>query len=79
LVLVFVLVLVVAGTYMQVLIPNLTGQAVDCYLSPYAAASTEGFEFDGTGSALAEAIEAGDGAEGREENLRTEWRRDQLV
>jgi ATP-binding cassette, subfamily B, multidrug efflux pump len=63
LVLVFVLVLVVAGTYMQVLIPNLTGQAVDCYLSPYAAASTEGFEFDGTGSALAEAIEAGDGAE----------------
>ncbi len=28
---------VVAGTYMQVLIPDLTGQAVDCYLGPYAA------------------------------------------
>jgi ATP-binding cassette subfamily B protein len=25
----------VAGTYMQVLIPDLTGQIVDCYLSPY--------------------------------------------
>lgn len=28
---------VVGGTYMQVLIPNLIGQAVDCYLGPYAA------------------------------------------
>jgi ATP-binding cassette, subfamily B, multidrug efflux pump len=30
-------VFVIAGTYMQVLIPDLTGQAVDCYLGPYAA------------------------------------------
>jgi ATP-binding cassette subfamily B protein len=28
-------VFVVAGTYMQVLIPDLTGQAVDCYLGPF--------------------------------------------
>jgi len=37
LVLVLVIVAIVAGTYMQVLIPDLTGQAVDCYLGPYAA------------------------------------------
>jgi len=34
LVLVAVAVLVVVSTYMQVLIPNLLGQAVDCYLTP---------------------------------------------
>ena len=28
---------IIAGTYMQVLIPDLTGQVVDCYLGPYAA------------------------------------------
>ncbi len=32
-----VVIAVVCGTYMQVLIPDLTGQAVDCYLGPYAA------------------------------------------
>lgn len=32
---------VVAGTYMQVLIPDLTGQAVDCYLGPYAASDAQ--------------------------------------
>lgn len=32
-----VLVAVVASTYMQVLIPRLMGQAVDCYLGPFAA------------------------------------------
>ncbi len=32
--LILVLIFVVAGTYMQVLIPDLTGQAVDCYLGP---------------------------------------------
>lgn len=37
LVLIITAVLVVGGTYMQVLIPDLTGQAVDCYLGPYAA------------------------------------------
>ena len=30
-------ILIIGGTYMQVVIPDLTGQAVDCYLSPYAA------------------------------------------
>ncbi len=35
--LVVVAVAVVGGTYMQVLIPDLTGQAVDCYLGPYAS------------------------------------------
>ena len=32
-----VLIAVVASTYMQVLIPRLTGQAVDCFLGPFAA------------------------------------------
>ncbi len=35
--LLIVAVAVIGGTYMQVLIPDLTGQAVDCYLGPYAA------------------------------------------
>ena len=33
-ILVLVAVLVIIGTYMQVIIPDLTGQAVDCYLTP---------------------------------------------
>ncbi|MCP4425782.1 MAG: ABC transporter ATP-binding protein [Chloroflexi bacterium] len=37
-------VLALAGTYMQVLIPDLIGQSVDCYLSPYATASGMGGE-----------------------------------
>ena len=37
LVLILVAAFVIAGTYMQVLIPDLTGQAVDCYLGPFAA------------------------------------------
>src|SRR3984893_6548135 len=37
-ILVVVAALVVVGTYLQVSIPNLMGQAVDCYLSPVAAA-----------------------------------------
>ncbi len=32
-------VMVIASTYMQVLIPDLTGQTVDCYLTPYAVGS----------------------------------------
>ena len=40
--LVFVAIFVVTGTYMQVLIPDLQGQAVDCYLQPYAASSFAG-------------------------------------
>lgn len=35
LVLIITAVFVVGGTYMQVLIPDLTGQAVDCYLGPF--------------------------------------------
>lgn len=41
-VLVLVAILLIAGTYMQVLIPDLTGQAVDCYLSPYAMGAAAG-------------------------------------
>lgn len=33
-ILVLVAILVIIGTYMQVVIPDLTGQAVDCYLTP---------------------------------------------
>jgi ATP-binding cassette subfamily B protein len=40
--LLFVATFVLAGTYMQVLIPELTGQAVDCYLQPYAASEFAG-------------------------------------
>ena len=32
--------LIIAGTYMQVLVPDLTGQVVDCYLTPFAAGSS---------------------------------------
>ena len=35
-------VLVITGTYMQVLIPDLIGQAVDCYLGPYTAQTAAG-------------------------------------
>lgn len=33
-ILILVTILVIIGTYMQVVIPDLTGQAVDCYLTP---------------------------------------------
>ncbi len=33
---------IVAGTYMQVLIPDLTGQVVDCYLGPFGARTLGG-------------------------------------
>ncbi|GAB4164294.1 MAG: ABC transporter ATP-binding protein [Candidatus Promineifilaceae bacterium] len=35
-----VLLLMVVGTYLQVLIPDLTGQAVDCYLVPASSSSS---------------------------------------
>ncbi len=35
-------VLVIGSTYMQVLVPDLTGQAVDCYLGPYSTAAAAG-------------------------------------
>jgi len=46
LILIVVAVLIIASTYMQVLIPDLTGQAVDCYLGPYTTAAAAG---DGAG------------------------------
>jgi ATP-binding cassette subfamily B protein len=61
--LLLVAVLIISSTYMQILIPDLTGQAVDCYLGPYAAATAGGFSFDGTGPVGAEAIENAGGAE----------------
>ena len=42
LILVLVAVLVITSTYMQVLIPDLTGQAVDCYLGPFTTAAAAG-------------------------------------
>ncbi len=36
-----VVVLIVIGTYLQTLIPDLIGQAVDCYLSPASSASAD--------------------------------------
>lgn len=41
-VLLLVAVFVISGTYMQVVIPDLTGQVVDCYLGPFAARSMIG-------------------------------------
>lgn len=52
--LLFVAIFVFTGTYMQVLIPDLTGQAVDCYLQPYAAS-----EFAGQAGELLSQIPAG--------------------
>ena len=40
--LLLVALLIIGSTYMQILIPNLTGQAVDCYLTPYTTARTAG-------------------------------------
>ncbi len=48
----FIAALVIGGTYMQVLVPDLTGQAVDCYLGPYAA---QAFAGDATSDNLPEA------------------------
>lgn len=47
-----VAVLIVSSTYMQVLIPNLTGQAVDCYLSPFTVARATGEASGGIPGAL---------------------------
>jgi ATP-binding cassette subfamily B protein len=40
--LLFTAVFVIAGTYMQVLIPDLQGQAVDCYLQPFTTSQFAG-------------------------------------
>jgi ATP-binding cassette, subfamily B, multidrug efflux pump len=39
-ILLVIAVLVIVSTYMQVLVPDLTGQLVDCYLTPFAANAT---------------------------------------
>jgi ATP-binding cassette subfamily B protein len=57
--LLLVALLIIGSTYMQILIPNLTGQAVDCYLTPYTTAQAAG---EATGSGLDELLSAG-GAE----------------
>ncbi len=41
-VLLVVAVLAIGSTYMQVLVPDLTGQAVDCYLGPYSMGAAVG-------------------------------------
>ncbi len=42
LIMIIIAILLVVGTYMQVLVPDLTGQVVDCYITPYAVQSTSG-------------------------------------
>ncbi len=56
-VLLLVAILMVASTYMQVLIPDLTGQVVDCYLTPFSVGS----EVGGAGAALASALNQSEG------------------
>ncbi len=53
LILVAVAVLIVISTYMQVLIPNLLGQAVDCYLTPATQHAAGGSAFGGASGAAA--------------------------
>ncbi len=42
--LLLVVILIIAGTVMQVAVPALTGQVVDCYLGPYASRDAVGAE-----------------------------------
>ncbi len=58
LVLLSVALLVIGSTYMQVLIPDLIGQAVDCYLGPFTIGAAAGE------NAAALAAAGGDAAEG---------------
>jgi ATP-binding cassette subfamily B protein len=65
LVLVLVAVFVIVGTYFQVLVPDLTGQAVDCYLGPFAAQLAAGDAARDSGLAPGDfAAQAQDGEEG---------------
>ena len=59
LILLLVAVLVIASTYMQVLIPDLTGQAVDCYLGPYTTAAAAGEGAAALGALAGDTAEAG--------------------
>ncbi len=58
--LLLVALLIIGSTYMQILIPDLTGQAVDCYLTPFTTARAAG---DTAGSGLGELLAAGGGEE----------------
>jgi len=58
--LLLVALLIISSTYMQILIPNLTGQAVDCYLSPFTVAAAAG---DGATAGLGQLLSAGGGTE----------------
>ncbi len=61
--LVLVALFVIGGTYMQVLVPDLTGQAVDCYLGPFAAQTAASEVVDGGGlpfGDLADQTQGGD-------------------
>lgn len=58
-VLLFVAFLVIGGTYMQVLIPDLTGQAVDCYLGPISIRATAGASAEFLASLAGDAAESG--------------------
>ena len=58
--LLLVALLIIGSTYMQILIPNLTGQAVDCYLTPFTTARAAG---DTAGAGLGELLAAGGGQE----------------
>ena len=59
--LIAVAVLVVAGTYIQVLTPDLVGQSVDCYLTP---ATTSRFTSDLSGGKVQDALLGGAAAVG---------------
>ena len=54
--LLLVALLIIGSTYMQILIPDLTGQAVDCYLTPFTTARAAG---GATDSGLSELLAAG--------------------
>ena len=58
-VLLVVALLAIGSTYMQVLVPDLTGQAVDCYLGPYSVGSAIG---DGAGFPIPQGGEGDSGA-----------------
>ncbi len=48
-----VLLLIIVNAYLQVLVPDMTGQVVDCYISPYMAGQTTGLTDAGDMMAMA--------------------------
>ena len=53
LIMIVVLFLIVLNAYLQVLVPDMTGQVVDCYISPYMAGQTTGLTDAGDLMAMA--------------------------